>query len=128
MLKHTFTGHGATVQTVCFHPEGELLATGSDDHTIWHWHWPTRTLQRVLTGHSNRVTSVTFSADGRLLASGSVDETVKVWDVASGYCLQTYRASRPYEGMTITGATGLTDAQRVSLQALGAVDGGSVTS
>ncbi|HSM84216.1 MAG TPA: AAA family ATPase [Nodosilinea sp.] len=122
-LEYTLSGHGASVQTVCFHPEGALLATGSDDHTIKLWHLPTRTLHCTLTGHSNRVTSVTFSADGGLLASGSADETLKVWDVASGQCLRTYRASRPYEGMNITGATGLTDAQRVSLQALGAVDG-----
>jgi hypothetical protein len=31
------------------------------------------------------------------------------------------RPSRPYEGMNITGATGLTDAQRETLRALGAV-------
>jgi hypothetical protein len=32
-------------------------------------------------------------------------------------------APRPYEGMNITGATGLTDAQRETLRALGAVEG-----
>ncbi|KAJ9419857.1 hypothetical protein QL093DRAFT_2016186, partial [Fusarium oxysporum] len=33
--------------------------------------------------------SVAFLADGQQLASGSDDKTVKVWDAASGACLQT---------------------------------------
>jgi hypothetical protein len=36
--------------------------------------------------------------------------------------LKTLRIDRPYEGMNITGVTGLTDAQKSTLKALGAVD------
>jgi transcriptional regulator with XRE-family HTH domain len=43
---------------------------------------------------------------------------------APGECLQTLRADRPYERMNITGATGLTEAQKASLRALGAVEEG----
>jgi WD40 repeat protein len=35
------------------------------------------------------VSSVAFSADGQRLASGSYDKTVKVWDTATGACIQT---------------------------------------
>lgn len=35
------------------------------------------------------IVSVAFSADGRRFTSGSGDRTVKVWDAATGACLQT---------------------------------------
>lgn len=47
---------------------------------------------------------------------------MKLWDVETGECLRTFWAQRPYEGMDITGATGLTDAQKATLKALGAID------
>ncbi len=47
---------------------------------------------------------------------------VKLWDVSTGECLKTLRSNRPYEGMNITGVTGLTSSQRATLLALGAVE------
>jgi hypothetical protein len=41
--------------------------------------------------------------------------------VETGQCLNILRAARIYEGMNITGAIGLTQAQQVTLKALGAV-------
>ena len=40
----------------------------------------------------------------------------------SGACLRTLRAERRYECLDITGLTGVTDAQRATLRALGAVE------
>jgi WD40 repeat protein len=54
--------------------------------------------------------------------SCSQDETIKLWDITTGECLKTLRSSRLYEGMNITGATGLTGLQRITLKALGAVE------
>ncbi len=76
---------------------------------------------RSLQGHTSLVMSVAFSPDGQTLASGSQDETIKLWDVDTGECLKTLRATRPYEGMNITGVTGLTEAQKATLKALGAI-------
>lgn len=36
--------------------------------------------------------------------------------------LKTLRADRPYEGMNITGVTGITEAQIATLKALGALE------
>lgn len=37
-------------------------------------------------------------------------------------CIQTLRATRPYEGMNIAGVIGLTEAQKNTLKMLGAID------
>jgi len=47
---------------------------------------------------------------------------VRLWEASSGRCLRTLRAERRYERMDITGLTGITDAQRTALLALGAVE------
>jgi hypothetical protein len=45
-----------------------------------------------------------------------------LWDLDSGTQLQTLRRDRPYERLEIIGLTGITDAQRTALLALGAVE------
>ena len=93
-----------------------------DDQTVRLWSVSTGQCLRVLQGYTNRVWSVAFSPDSKTLAGGSEDGTIKLWDVKTGECLKTLRAERPYEGMNITGVTGLTEAQKATLKALGAVE------
>lgn len=47
---------------------------------------------------------------------------VRLWDVSTGVCLKTLRVPRPYEGMKITGVTGLTEATIAMQKDLGAVE------
>ena len=56
-------------------------------------------------------------------AAGGVDGTVRLWDTSNGVLLHALRAERRYEGFDITGLTGVTEAQRRTLLALGAVEG-----
>eukprot|EP01052_Picozoa_sp_SAG31_P021259 SAG31_NODE_1635_length_7682_cov_5.457471_1_plen_494_part_10 len=43
----------------------------------------------TLQGHTSAVTSVCFSAGGETIVSGSNDKSVKIWDAATGECVQT---------------------------------------
>jgi WD40 repeat protein len=104
-----------------FSPDGQILVGGSDDSTVQLWEVLTGQCLKTLRGHTEKVWSVAFSRDGQTLVSGSQDETVKIWNVKTGECLKTLVAARPYEGMNITGVTGLTEATIAMLKALGAV-------
>jgi WD40 repeat protein len=73
-------------------------------------------------GHQGVVQSLGISADGLRLASCGDDGAVKVWDLASADQLRTLRHDRPYERLDITGVQGLTEAQKASLRALGAIE------
>jgi WD40 repeat protein/DNA-binding SARP family transcriptional activator len=118
---YTLYGHTGLVLTVAFSPDGHILASGSADQTVRLWNAQTGQCLQTLQGHTNAIWSVSFSPDGCLLASSSDDETIKLWDVYTGECLKTLRADGPYERMNITGITGLTEAQKARLKALGAV-------
>ena len=77
-----FKEHQKEVSSVAFSPDGQWLASGSSDTTVW-----LRNLNQldvkpiIFTGHTDRVTSVAFSRDGTLLASASDDKTVHLWNI-----------------------------------------------
>ncbi|WPJ63597.1 hypothetical protein SMAC4_13655 [Sordaria macrospora] len=87
----TLEGHSGDVYSVAFSPDGQRLASGSEDETIKIWDPASGSCLQTLKGHSGDVRSVAFSPDGQRLASGSWDETIKIWDPASGSCLQTLK-------------------------------------
>lgn len=69
----------ARINAVSFSPDGQLLATASDDYTAKLWTADGQ-LIKTLKGHTNWVLDVNFSPDSQLLASASYDNTVKLWN------------------------------------------------
>ncbi|MGB0385736.1 MAG: protein kinase domain-containing protein [Ardenticatenaceae bacterium] len=89
MLLASFEGHEdeTTVNRVTFSPDGERLASASDDGSVRLWNVSAGTLLHTLWGHTGGVTTVAFSPDGQSLVSGSYDNTVRVWQATDGSLL-----------------------------------------
>ncbi len=115
-------GHSSLIRKVVWHPDELLLASSAADNIVKLWDTKSGKCLNILKGHQAIVWSVAWCPDKKTLASSSADETIKLWDVNTGECLKTLRAQRPYEGMNITGVTGLTEAQKATLKELGAVE------
>jgi WD40 repeat protein/transcriptional regulator with XRE-family HTH domain len=115
-------GHTGGVTGVAVSADGQIIASGSLDGAARLWDADTGTCRHVLTGHTGLLRDVALSASGHLLATGGEDGMVRLWDTASGALLRELRPDRPYERMDITGLSGVTEAQRAALRALGAVE------
>ncbi|KAJ1548082.1 hypothetical protein HK096_005567, partial [Nowakowskiella sp. JEL0078] len=89
-LLQSFQGHTNSVHCVVYSPDGQTVASSSDDGTIKIWIASSGKCANTLSGHIGAVNSVAFSANGQRLISGSFDHHIKIWDIKSGECLQTF--------------------------------------
>jgi WD40 repeat protein len=80
----TLQGHAGIVSMATFSPDGQTLASASEDGTAILWDWKAGKTRHVLRGHDGGVLLVAFSPDGKTLATPSRDKTVGLWDVAKG--------------------------------------------
>jgi WD40 repeat protein len=83
---------------------------------------------RVREAHQGTVQALKVSPEGKRLVSCGDDGAITIWDLERGEHLRTLRRDRPYERLNITGIRGLTEAQKATLRALGAVEDKAVNS
>ncbi|MDF1666501.1 MAG: protein kinase, partial [Planctomycetota bacterium] len=84
-----FEGQQGQIKSLDISPDGTVLASSSDDQSIFLWDTKTQKQLRSLKGHDKAVNGVRFSPDGKLLASASADKSVRLWDVKNGKRLAT---------------------------------------
>ena len=80
----TLTGHTDAVTALAYAPDGERLATVSEDSTGRIWDAKTGQMVWVLSGHEEALSAVVFSPDGRWISTSSYDGTIRIWDNNTG--------------------------------------------
>jgi len=113
---------GTIVYALAWSPTGTLLLSGDSDGMLRWWDMQRGECLRVQKGHEGAVRSLSVSPDGKMLASCGDDNTIQVWDLQSGEQLRMLRRDRPYERLDITEIRGLSEAQKTTLRALGAIE------
>ena len=105
-----------------FSPQGKLFTGNSNRSTVNLWDVCNNKYSKTLREYTSFVGTVILSPDGQIQATVDQDGNIKLWNVWTGECIKTLKVPRPYEGMDITGVTGLTEAQKMTLKHLGAVE------
>ncbi|MFB8795806.1 MAG: AAA-like domain-containing protein [Microcoleus sp.] len=77
-LFKTIQAHNSTVMNAAFSPNGELIASVSEDKTAKLWSRDGKLLH-TLKGHDSGIWSVAFSPDSQTIATGSNDGIIKLW-------------------------------------------------
>jgi len=116
------SGNGMGNRTVAFSPDGVLLAYVVESAVVEIWSNRQQQVLHRLYGHTSSIKTLAFSPVEPLLASSGWDGLICLWDLATGNCLHTLHPEGPYAGMKITGVTGISEAQKTALRALGAVE------
>jgi WD40 repeat protein len=93
--------HGGAVHGVAVAPDGSLIATADDDHTVKLWKRRSGRVARILRGHRGPVNAVAFSPDGRSLATASDDKTARVWPLKGGSAV-VLRHQQKVEAVALT--------------------------
>src|SRR5438067_2111633 len=87
-LRHVLRGHTKSIGRIAWSPDGQRLASASNDKTIRLWETASGKHLQTLERHTGEVYSVAWSPDGQRLASASDDNTIRLWETASGKALQ----------------------------------------
>jgi WD40 repeat protein len=80
------------VTAVGFSPDGQLVATASDDGSLILWQAQEGDLVQRIDTSIGGITSVDFSPNNLLLAASSWDGIVGLWQVSNGNLLRTFKA------------------------------------
>lgn len=112
----------AGIISVEFSPLGDLFVSGGHHPTVRIWDAKSGAKRYTLDTHTERIRDIAFWPNSHIFAAVGADGLVRLCDAASGSLLQTVKPPGPYEGMNITGVTGITEAQKAALKALGAIE------
>jgi WD40 repeat protein/transcriptional regulator with XRE-family HTH domain len=127
----TFAGHPSMVSALAWSrgrtgtrhsPRGNWLVSGGSDGKLRWWDVQSGECVNMRAAHQGTILSLKVSPDGERLASCGDDGVITIWDQTRFEHLRTLRRDRPYERLNITGIRGLNEAQKATLQALGAIE------
>jgi len=88
----SFTGHTNWVRSAKFSPDGDLIATSSDDKTIRLWDPDTGKEIHVFSEPKGYASQIDWHPSGNCIGVASTDKSVKVYDIRMFKLQQLYTA------------------------------------
>ncbi len=116
---------GNKVWCGAFSGQGKSFLSGSDDGILRQWNLNTGVCESEVKTHQGPIWSLAISESDDTVATAGDDGLIRLWQLPQlvpSASPNALRSPRPYEGMNITAATGLTLEQRNALIALGAIE------
>lgn len=129
-----FPGHDGPVISVRLSRDGRYAITGGGDNTVRLWDVFAGSCLRTFTGHEevltghfsitgkqesiSGVTSVAFNDDGTRILSAGVDGTLRLWDVATGRCVQICKGGKGEQMRAVAASSHLSVAVSASNKGL----------
>lgn len=74
---YTLDGHSDVINAIAFSPDGQILASSSQDRTLKLWNLRTGKLLHSLEGQG----AIAFSRDGKTLVSVGKDNSIQIWGI-----------------------------------------------
>lgn len=84
---HSFTTGNSPLQSISLSPDGELLATGSQDGCVQIWDMPEGLLRVTLPVNQELTNWCTFSPDGSLLGMAGRNNDIIIYEVETLSCM-----------------------------------------
>ena len=93
--KNRLEGHDSRICSIGFHPDGKVLAVGSENGTITFWNVNSGRKIGTYPIHTRKVNQIAWSPDGMKMASASDDGTVRIvtFDNGSEFVLRTHTSA-----------------------------------
>jgi eukaryotic-like serine/threonine-protein kinase len=79
--------HDSFLTSATYSPDGQRIATVSNDSTARIWDTGTGEARISPLRHDSEVTTAHFSSDGQRIVTGSNDKSARLWDVRTGQAL-----------------------------------------
>ena len=98
-------GHGQSVNSAVFSPDGKKILTASEDHTVRLWDVQTGKQLQVLSGFLGKITRALFTADQKTIVISTADTTITFWDAATAQQKMRFSHEEDKPGFTNIGLT-----------------------